>query len=92
MQMVNAQICRSRLQSVFTIGLTSNRLLNGALLIYIVLILLITYSPMLQVLFHTASLPLQYWLILLPFMAAMLAIEELRKWRARKHCSTTQLA
>ncbi|HXK27999.1 MAG TPA: cation transporting ATPase C-terminal domain-containing protein [Candidatus Binatia bacterium] len=43
----------------------------------------IVYMPWGQAIFGTAALPLDAWLFMLPFAAAMLLLEELRKLAAR---------
>jgi hypothetical protein len=44
----------------------------------------IAYTPAGNAIFATAPLPLSAWLFMLPFAAAMLAAEELRKWLLKR--------
>ncbi|MDP2827793.1 MAG: cation-transporting P-type ATPase [Sulfuricellaceae bacterium] len=89
MQVVNVFICRSNRDSVFTRGLFGNRLILAGVAAEIALILLIDYTPWGNALFGTMPLALEVWLYLVPFALAMLALEELRKWMARKFNHST---
>ena len=84
MQVVNVFLCRSRMRSVFSVGLGGNRLILWGVLLEVALIVLIDYTPVGNLLFATAPLEPRVWLFLLPFAVAMLALEELRKWVARR--------
>lgn len=79
MQIINSSNCRSEIKSVFKLGLFSNKLLNLGIIVEIILMALITYSPPGHAIFHTASLPAWFWVYMLPFMLGMFLIEELRK-------------
>ena len=83
MQVANVFICRSRRQSVFSFGLFSNPLILWGLLVEVILILLITYTPWGNLAFGTAPIPLTAWLFFVPFALGALALEELRKWIVR---------
>lgn len=54
--------CRSLEHSLLSVGLLTNRLLLLGVGIMIVLQLLLTYAPFMQVAFSTAALPAQAWL------------------------------
>jgi hypothetical protein len=45
----------------------------------------ISYAPPLQALFHTAALPAADWAVFVVFRVLLLAANETRKWRLRKH-------
>ena len=83
MQIVNVFLCRDPLASAFSTGLGGNRLILGGVAAEMALILAIVYTPWGQALFGTAALPPEAWLFMLPFAAAMLLLEEARKWVAR---------
>ncbi len=84
MQVVNVFICRSDRRSVLDTGLGGNRLLLAGIGVEIGLMMAITYAAPGQALFGTAPLALDAWLVALPFAAAMLLAEELRKALVRR--------
>jgi len=51
----------------------------------VVSILVIAYTPWGNAVVNTAPIAAEVWLFLMPFAAAMLLLEELRKWFVRKH-------
>ncbi|MGE5547861.1 MAG: cation-translocating P-type ATPase [Solirubrobacterales bacterium] len=79
MQMVNLFLCRSRQDSVFADNPLANSMLPLGLATEAALIVLIVYTGIGNALFGTAPLAPADWLLPLPFAAAMLASEELRK-------------
>jgi sodium/potassium-transporting ATPase subunit alpha len=83
-QMANVFACRSVKESVFTIGWTTNRLIFLGLAVELLLQLFIVYHPWGHMIFGTAPLPFEAWLVLVPFAAALLAAEELRKYAVRR--------
>ncbi|MBI2752130.1 MAG: cation-transporting P-type ATPase [Betaproteobacteria bacterium] len=83
MQVVNVFLCRDPVRSVFAFGLASNRLLLAGIAFELILIAAIVYTPPGQGVFGTAPLSLEVWLFMLPFAAAMLALEEARKLGVR---------
>jgi len=88
-QIGNVFACRSSGESVFSIGLFSNRLIFGAILIELILQLFIVYHPFGNSIFGTAPIGPDVWIILIPFSAGLLLAEEMRKayagrrWRKR---------
>jgi calcium-translocating P-type ATPase len=84
MQVVNVFLCRSDRKSAFSSGLLSNLLLIWGVFVEIALILLIVYTPWGNRIFGTVPISAGVWLFVLPFGAAMLALEEGRKWMIRK--------
>lgn len=92
LQIANVFLCRSAVRSIFTTGLGGNPLMLWGILLQVVLILFIAYTPWGNAMFGTAPLPMEVWLFLLPWAVGMIALEELRKYYARhqlarKHAS-----
>ena len=87
MQIANVFLCRSPSLSIFAVGPFSNRLILGGILVEIAIVLLIVYTDLGNSLFGTAPLPSKVWLFAIPFAAAMLVLEEGRKWLMRAHSS-----
>ncbi len=79
MQMVNVYLCRSERASVTARRLADNRLIVLGLAVEVAAILLIDYTPLGQYVFSTAAIPPVAWLAAVPFAAAMLGAEEIRK-------------
>ncbi len=71
--------CRTEKQSVFKIGLFSNKRVNLGIVVEIILIFLLVYLPPLQKVFHTAPLGIADWLILCIWPPIVLLVEEIRK-------------
>jgi calcium-translocating P-type ATPase len=84
MQVVNVFLCRDARESIFTSGLTGNRLILWGVAAEIVLILLIDYTPWGNRGFGTAPIGGDVWLCVIPFALGMLALEEGRKWAVRR--------
>jgi calcium-translocating P-type ATPase len=83
-QVVNVFSCRHPRLPSWSFGLGSNPLLVFAVLAEIALILLIVYTPPGNAAFGTAPLPAAAWWLMLALAAAFWALEELRKWFARR--------
>jgi sodium/potassium-transporting ATPase subunit alpha len=86
-QVANVFACRSGRESIFTIGWTTNRLIFLGVAVELLLQLFIVYHPWGHAVFGTAPLPLTAWLVLLPFAAALLLAEEMRKHVVRKRAA-----
>jgi magnesium-transporting ATPase (P-type) len=84
MQVMNVFLCRSGRESLFRLGLFGNRPILWGIAAEIALILAIDYTPWGNLVFGTAPIGLNVWLFVIPFAFAMLALEEARKWAARK--------
>jgi sodium/potassium-transporting ATPase subunit alpha len=82
-QVGNVFACRSFRESVFSLGLLSNRLILLGVATEIALIMVIVYHPWGHRILGTAPLRLDAWLLLLPFGALLLGAEEARKALAR---------
>ena len=76
--------CRTEKQSVFKVGLFSNKQVNYGIAFEIILIFALIYLPPLQSIFHTASLDLSDWLFLCIWPPIILFIEEARKVWVRR--------
>ena len=87
MQVVNVHLCRSRRTSIVSRRLFGNVLITAGIVAEIALILAIDYTAAGHALFGTAAVGYETWLRVLPFAAAMLAVDETRKafvrWRER---------
>jgi sodium/potassium-transporting ATPase subunit alpha len=79
MQVVNVFLCRHPVMSVFSRGLSRNRLIGYGIVFELVLLMLIAYTPWGNALFGTAALDADVWLFIIAFMPGMLLVEELRK-------------
>lgn len=84
MQIVNVFLCRSSVRSVFATGVFNNRLIVWGVVLEIVALLAIDYTPWGNVLLGTAAVPGELWLFMVPFALGMLVLEELRKWIVRR--------
>lgn len=76
--------CRTEKQSVFKVGLFSNKQINFGIVAEIVLIFILIYFPPLQSVFHTAALDASDWLFLCIWPPLILFIEEARKSLIRR--------
>src|SRR5690606_5535038 len=83
-QIADVMICRTRHQSLFTIGVFSNRLVLLGVFVELALLGALSYVPTLNVVFGTA--PLSWWHIALsvPFALFILAADELRRLLVRR--------
>jgi calcium-translocating P-type ATPase len=84
MQIVNVFLCRSETRAVWVTGVRGNRLILWGVLLEVALILAIDYTALGNAIFGTAPISGLVWLSMVPFAAALVAIEELRKWLARR--------
>jgi magnesium-transporting ATPase (P-type) len=83
-QIGSALAIRTDRQSVFEVGLFSNRLLLGGIFFEILIMLSLSYVPFLQTIFNTAPLLGSDLLFLLIFPPFMLLAEEARKAWVRR--------
>jgi magnesium-transporting ATPase (P-type) len=84
MQVVNVFLCRSDRASAFSFDPFSNRLILVGILLELMLILLIDYTPLGNRFVETATLTGAVWLLVIPFAVGMLGLDELRKVLARR--------
>jgi len=83
--------CRTEKQSVFKVGLFSNKQVNVGIIFEIILIFALVYLPPLQSIFHTTALDLSDWLLLCIWPPLVLLIEEARKALVRRKDVKEQL-
>jgi Ca2+-transporting ATPase len=83
-QMANVLAIRSERESLFRIGLLSNKPLLGAVLLTVALQLLLIYTPPLQGLFNTMALSLTDLLIGIAASSLLFWFVELEKWWGRR--------
>ena len=83
-QIGNVFGCRTSHESVFKVGITSNRLVLFGVAAEICLILSLVYIPFFQGIFGLMPLALKDWAFLATFPFIMLGCEEARKWLVRR--------
>lgn len=81
--MFNALSCRSQTKSVFTIGLTTNRMFLLAVAFSIVGQMLVVYFPPLQMVFQTEALTPYDIFFLVSLTSSVLIVSEVKKWFER---------
>jgi sodium/potassium-transporting ATPase subunit alpha len=84
MQVGNVFACRSSQESIFQLGIFTNKLVIIGIVVEVLLSAFIIYHPFGNKIFGTAPVGPDVWLILMPFSIALLAAEEMRKVYARK--------
>jgi Ca2+-transporting ATPase len=84
MQMANVMAIRSDRDSLFTIGVLSNKLLAGAVAVTALLQLALIYTPFLQRFFHTAPLSLRDLAICVLLSSAIFWSVEFEKFLRRR--------
>ena len=87
MQIANVFICKQHQRSLFSISLLDNKLIVGGVVVEVLIILTIVYTPWGNTLFSTAPLDFKVWLFPLPFVLAMVLLAEIRKWIVRRFVS-----
>jgi Ca2+-transporting ATPase len=83
-QMGNAMALRSNTESVFRIGLFSNRLMIGAVILTVLLQLALIYIPFLQTFFETEPLSVRDLLVATAFSLVVFVGVEIDKWIRRR--------
>ncbi len=84
-QIANVFTSRTRLQSVFTMGLFSNRMLLLGIASELLILAFIIWNPFANLIFNTSPLDIRYILLSVPFAIFLLLIDELRKYLLRKN-------
>jgi magnesium-transporting ATPase (P-type) len=79
MQIVNVFLCRSAMRSAFALPLFGNPLIVWGIALEIALLLAANYLPWANALLGTRPVPIEVWLLLIPFALGIFALEELRK-------------
>lgn len=82
---------RTEHSSLLTVGLFTNRAIWLGIASEIVLIVLLVYTPFLQIVFSTAAIGWRDWLFLCAWTPALLVADELRKWGARTWAQFKQI-
>jgi sodium/potassium-transporting ATPase subunit alpha len=86
-QIANVFSSRTRLQSVFTTGLFSNRAILLGIATELLILVLIIWNPFANLIFNTSPLDLRYILLSVPFAIFLLGVDELRKYLLRRNVS-----
>ncbi len=87
-QLMNVWTLRSWEYSAFSRGLFTNKLLIVAIVIEIIWIFALLTVPVVQTIFNTASVPLPFLALLVPFPILLFFSHELYKWRIRRKRKT----
>lgn len=83
-QIANVFASRTRFQSVFTMGLFSNRTVLLGIATELLILALIIWNQAANLIFNTHPLDLRYLLIAVPFAILLLGVDELRKYLLRR--------
>ncbi|MEW6657277.1 MAG: cation-translocating P-type ATPase [Thermodesulfobacteriota bacterium] len=83
-ELVRAFNCRSEYHSVFAVGLFSNRLLIGATLISLLMMVVVVQAQPLAGLFHAVPLSWKEWLFAAFLAGLLFPVLETTKWVMRK--------
>jgi len=89
-QMMQAFNARSQIQSIFKIGLFSNKYLVGAIAISLIMTFAMVEMPFFQHYLHTTALSLTDWIIIIGSASIIIFMEEIRKLLARKKIAIQQ--
>ncbi|WP_406657787.1 HAD-IC family P-type ATPase [Methanolobus sp. ZRKC2] len=82
-QIANVFTSRTRRQSVFTIGMLSNKMVLTGIASEILILAFIIFNPLANVIFNTAPITPEYLLLAIPFALLLFAADELRKYFIR---------
>ena len=83
-QVFNALNVRSRTQSLFKLGLFSNKYLNIAIPASILLLVGTVYLPFMQRIMQTVPLAVNEWALIIPLASTIFFLEEIRKYFASR--------
>jgi Ca2+-transporting ATPase len=89
-QLFHSMAVRSERESLFSIGLTSNLPMLGAVILTFGMQLAVIYLPPLQSVFHTQALPLGDLLVCLAASSLVLWAVEIEKWVGRRRSEVTE--
>jgi sodium/potassium-transporting ATPase subunit alpha len=84
MQVANVFACRTQKDSVFKVGIFSNKVILWGIAIEILLSVFIIYQAWGNRIFSTAPIPYTIWMILIPFAIILFGAAEVRKLIMRK--------
>lgn len=76
-QLIHVFECRSEKHSIFEIKLFTNMYLVGAVSLSIIMLMAVIYVPFLRIVFHTSSLNIGQWLIIIFFSGVIAMINSL---------------
>ncbi len=82
-ELFRAYTARSEYYSLFTIGVFSNKYMQGAVALSVVLLLAVVYVPFLTPIFNTTPINLLDWAKVLPLILLPSIAAELTKWYTR---------
>ena len=88
----NAMNCRSRVQSIFQLGVSTNKFFSLAFVASLALLYLATTVPVLQIGLGTVPLGAAEWATAILLSSSVLIVEELRKVRRRRLLNTAAAA
>jgi len=91
-ELIRAFTARSEYQSIFSIGVFTNRWMVWAVAASFVLVLMVVYVPFLRPFFDTVPLTLDDWLFMLPFFFASPIAMEIVKLYFRQRLATAAAA
>jgi magnesium-transporting ATPase (P-type) len=83
-QVANGFACRTERESVFRVGLLTNRFLLIGQAVAIAIICVISYVPFAQNIFKTGPLTVTDWVYLVISAVVLFFAEEARKWLLRR--------
>ncbi len=83
-QLMHVLVIRSESQSLFSIGLFSNKPLIGAVLLALLLQIVITYTPFLQPIFQTEALTLNEFILVVAAASIIFFVAEAEKILSRR--------
>lgn len=87
-QWFNAWNARDENKSIFTLGLTTNKWLLGAMAIVLLLQIFAIYVPFMNIVLSTVPLGLKDWVLAILIASTLVIVEELRKFIANKSLSS----
>jgi magnesium-transporting ATPase (P-type) len=88
-QIANLFLCRDPDRSALSCY-ARNGLIKWAIVLELGLLLAIVHTPIGQRIFGTAPVMTEAWIFMIPLVAAMFALEELRKWIIRRQRRKTK--
>lgn len=83
-QIAAALNCRTEEESIFKVGIFSNHIIWVGIVVEVLLLMILSYTPVLQSVFHMTPLLGQDWLFLCVIPIPIVLVEEGRKWVQRK--------
>ena len=83
-ELLRAYTSRAEHFSLLQIGLFSNKYMQWAVMISLVIILAVVYLPFLNVFFDTQPLGLREWAVMVPLMFIPALTAEVNKWVLRR--------